>query len=327
MDELIQIAQHCPLLEDFAVTRGSCTDAFVLELSKHCKSLKRFDLMCPNLEEGSLLALVRSNPGLVSFTTSAYYGATEHLLRELALTCHGLTKLSLKSFRLSVTLATVCFVLSRCPNLVSVHLDSCVFVNPDIMAPNSAAVVSMSTSMRNLTIYNVTIKTEQLDCLLRLCPGLTGLQLSFCKVLIGLEEMPIGTFCPSLEVLVINGNTGAAGDELLLDLSAHCPHLRLLRIPEGYFESGNAVATLARRCALLEELDLSDSGGVTDDCLCALAVFAVHLKFLDLWGCDQITDVGVTAVMEGCVRLVGLDVRKCKKVSEQMQTAVGERYL
>jgi hypothetical protein len=198
-------------------------------------------------------------------------------------------------------------------------------VGTNTAPPNSAAVVA-STSIRDLALSCVTIETDELDCLLRLCPGLTSLRLSHCEVLIGLEEMHIGTYCPSLETLIINDNMGAGGDELLLDISAHCPRLCVLQIPESFIESEKTLITLGCQCPLLEELDLSKSGGVTDGCLFALAQFAVHLKVLKLFNCREISDVGVAAVMKGCVHLFELVVNKCLKVSEEMKKAVEEKY-
>jgi hypothetical protein len=67
---LTKIAQCCPLLEEISGF-VNCTSQAVLDLSKGCRNLKRVELECPNLDEDCMIALVRSNPGLLSLCTYA----------------------------------------------------------------------------------------------------------------------------------------------------------------------------------------------------------------------------------------------------------------
>jgi hypothetical protein len=315
------VIQHCPLLEEFTVTGRACSNAFVLELAKRCKALKRVSLTQPSLEEESLLALIHSNPGLVDFAINAH-GATENFLQNLALTCKGLTKLSLDSIGVLPQTALF-FILKHCACLESIYVEYCQF--QEVETVTDAAV--KSTSLRELTLNSASITVDALEDLLEACPGLTSLTIANCEDVYGLDDVPIGAYCHALETLVVRDNPGvAAGDEIMESLIEHCPHLRVLHIPGSFFESEDILPDLARQCLLLQELDIDKSGGVMDDALLALAQHCRDLKVLRLTRCEAITDVGVTAVMETCAGLEQLAVRKCKKVSKKLKDTVEARY-
>jgi hypothetical protein len=95
-----------------------------------------------DLTKECLIAIVRGTPGLQSFSTDAH-GATESFLMELALSCHGLTKLSLQSLR--PTLTSLHAVLERSAGLCSLGLYRCGLQEPKIrctLSLETAACVS-----------------------------------------------------------------------------------------------------------------------------------------------------------------------------------------
>jgi hypothetical protein len=313
------IVQCCPLLEELKVIGRACTNAFVMELSKHCRRLKGVSLMDRCVKEESLTALIHSNPGLVSFHTSAH-GATENFLQNLTLTCNRLSSLSLSY--IAVSQVALFFLLKHCDNLSLVNIEHCQLQTME--AASNFAVVS--ASIRSLTLNSADIMLHELDRLLRACPGLTSLNLTDCQEWLDLEYLPLGTYCPSLETLTIQGSTSATGDEVLLDIAEHCACLRVLKVPGRHIRSDEILMTLAQQCPLLEELDVSHSSGVTDAALCALVPFARSLKVLNLSGCTQITDEGVEWVMLGCPKLLKLDLRACPRLSQRAKEAAGLRF-
>jgi hypothetical protein len=158
------------------------------------------------------------------------------------------------------------------------------------------------------------ISDEELDCLLRACPGLVSLEISCCDHLLNLATLPIGRYFPSLEVLYIACQSSAPGDAALVELSPRCPRLCGVSIHHSSEVTLIGVSTLATQHPQLQSLDLSSCCRVTDEYLTAIAQSCHVLDTLLLMNCAEITDAGVNALVENCPELRLLGVRGCPKV-------------
>jgi hypothetical protein len=183
-----------------------------------------------------------------------------------------------------------------------------------------------NTSMRELSLVDCSIVDEDLHDLVRACPGLTKIEIRDCQGLRNLEYLPIGTHCPCLESLVLRANMVFSSDEMLLDLSAHCPRLGILEVPDSIIITDVGVIALAEKCPLLTELDFNCCNKITDASLLALAQHCKLLEVLILFECSEITKMGVEAVMQGCPELVELGVEQCSKLTPRFIKSVQKRY-
>jgi hypothetical protein len=115
--------------------------------------------------------------------------------------------------------------------------------------------------MRELTLYYVPVAADALRQLLCACPCLTRPFIH--GELAGLNQVPIGTYCPSLEEFTFFGCAlGTACDVVLQDIGAHCARLRQLCFPHGRFGTGAGLVSIAQNCPLLEDVELSRSEGI-----------------------------------------------------------------
>jgi hypothetical protein len=318
-DGILAIVENCPLLEFFSVV--NCSNQVVLKLAECGKNLKTVSLAFADVDEESLLALVRNCPKIELFITDAT-GVTDKFLCELVRSCRNLGDLLLSRVKLSRN--ALYFLLQHATNLFALLLES-THLHGQM---DYSHTMTKSVSMRSLTLHDVNITSYDLHDLICVCPHLTKLDVTHCKTLTRVCCLPIGAHCTSLETLIIRDCGSCAVNDSLLDIAAHCPHMRKVLIPDSLLHAGAecGLTRVAMHCPLLEVLDISGAEGVTEGAVFALALHARNLKELQLRYCEQITDLSVAALMEGCPKLTELDVYYCGGVSEKMQDAVEERY-
>jgi hypothetical protein len=160
----------------------------------------------------------------------------------------------------------------------------------------------LHASIREIALREVSITTQALEALLRVCPGLTSLKVMECPALMQLQRMQIGTLCPHLQNLLLASNVNNVGDATLLNISKHCADLRVLHIA-GTDVSDFALTAIAKKCPLLKSLNISDCASVTDGFLMMLARYGGALRTFDWFECNSITDAGMEAVRAGCPNL------------------------
>jgi hypothetical protein len=316
---LMAIVENCPLLEFFSVL--GCADKVVLKLSECSKNLKTVSLMFADVDEASLIALVRTCRKIETFQTDAREGVTDKFLREMVLKCRSLGELMLSKSTLSW--AALYFLLQHSTSLFALLLEGVT-----LHGLMDFSYITSSASMRSLSLYNMSITTDHLHNLICVCPRLTKLDVTYCQSMTRLCCLPIGAHCPSLETLIIRDCGSCAANDSLLDIAEHCPHMRKLIIPDSLLHAGAecGLTRVAMHCPLLEVLDISGAEGVSDGAVFALGLHARNLTKLQLRYCEQVTDLSVAALMEGCPKLKKLDVYYCGGVSEKMQEIVEGRY-
>jgi hypothetical protein len=316
---LSALARSCPLLEELSICGRGYTCGAVVALSKHCTRLRELSLTCANVsDEECLIALIRANPGLQTFSTCAA-GATERFLRELALNCAGLADFSINC--VNVTLPSIYFLMKHCPLLSRMYIEDARFLPSAEEQP-----LVQCASMRSLTLSGLDILDEELDALLQCCPGLTELEVWSCDALDELDTLAVAEHCPALQKLAMFGNASAAGDEVLRCVGNRCPQLRELQIQEGEAVSDRGVIAVLRKCPLLEHLDVYGCKRITDKCLAILPACCPKLRVLIVCECPKITEAGVDAVMQGCADLAALGVDGCTKIKAKTRRAIEERY-
>jgi hypothetical protein len=307
-EELVMIALQCPLLEEIEFGIGGCPCEALIDFAQHCTGLKRVKAMCQDMFEEGLVALVFSNPGLLSFGTSCE-NVTDYLVQALALSCTSLTDLSIG--KASLQLASIYLLLRHCPSLNRLALNASLHAGAREADPEPVVY----KNMRSLRLVDSDIWFDAVDNLLRCFPRLVTLSLIGCYNLVELDSLPIGTRCPALQELTLRDNGSSVGDHLLLDVSTHCPHLRVLHIPRSYSTSAEGIDAMARSCPLLEDININRCKGVTDTFLILLAENCRDVRTLSVRGCSVVTGVGVLAVMQQCKKLRELCARGCGRVS------------
>jgi hypothetical protein len=158
-------------------------------------------------------------------------------------------------------------------------------------------------NMRALHLFDSKIWFYAVEDFLRCFPHLVTLSLVECYRLVDIDDVEIGTRCPALQELTLQDNGSFAGDKLLLNVSTHCPRLRVLHIPRSYNTTTVGIESVARHCPLLEDVDISRCKGVTNGVLILLAQNCHGLTRLVIRGCPVITDAGAVAVMQQCTQL------------------------
>jgi hypothetical protein len=299
---LTALAGGYPLLECLTVIGHSCSADAVLSLSRGCTRLKRLDLSAPtgDVYEECLVALVRTNPGLVSFI--AHCGSTtSRLLCEIAMNCSNLEEVVLSL--VGITEAAIHLLLQRCTRLRSLSLTNCMAEETE-----EGLQRTVSASLKELFLNNVALNDDELLALLQACPSLTSLTVLECLELEHLDMVQFGTLCPSLEELRLRDNSSAFDDAALEDITENCPALRVLQIPESQDVSDAALTALVIACPLLEELDIAGCMDVTDRFLYALAEHGSSLIALNAIGCPRITYDGLEMLSQGCSNLKDVHV-------------------
>jgi hypothetical protein len=315
---LLAIAKGCFLLKKLMLCGTGCTQQVIWELSANCKRIQELHLTCRQLDdEACLIALVRANPGLHTFSTCGS-GATDNFLREVAQNCPGFTDLSL--LLVDVTQASIYFLLQRCGNFSRLCLESGHF-----QPSEEDQEPVLRPSMRSLVLRGMDLLDDELDCLLRSCPGLTELELSGCRYLTELEELAVAQRCPHLQKLVMYDCMSFAGDVVLQNLSERCPQLRELQIQECKLITDVGLSALTAKCPLLQHLDIRGSS-VTDKFLTTIPQHWPALRGLILCDCPNITAAGIEAVTQGCTELEALSVDGCQKIEGTAQCDIGARY-
>jgi hypothetical protein len=294
---LLKVFRCCPLLEELSVQMKTCTSKIVLELAESCSRLRRVSLPDTNVDEESVIALVRGNRNLQHLEVGTTGTA---IVRELALNCRELLDLSLhnQTFHLS----DVYDLLAQCRRLCRIHFLSCTI----LPAPKRS---STSVSMQSFTFEHTNVVEAELGDLLQSCPCLKSLTVVCCAELENLETLALGTLCPTLEGLYLGSNGSTIGDDALINISEHCRNLRSLTVAESPSVTDVGLTAVVRHCPHLRSLDASDCDHVTDALLAEVALHCRSLQTLDVSGCGEISESGIALVREGCLQIERLRVR------------------
>jgi hypothetical protein len=271
-----------------------------------------------DLQEQSLIRLVRSNRGLLSInlflacTTGAF-------LRELAINCPCVRQVVLHSDDLD--LSAIHFLLQHCLNLTRLGMNYCHFT-PAIttLRPGTCA------SLQRLDMTGMEVSKSEIEGLLRACPGLTNIQLIYFETPLNMGGLRVGTLCPRLQCLDMTGEVSIGGDAMLLEISQHCHDLRDLVCPDTAVTDAGLCA-VARECAQLRKVSVGASGGVTDRFLIALAQHSHHLTDLTVRNCAGVTLAGYETVLQCCSHLTELSLHKDVAAAQgDWERSVKERY-
>jgi hypothetical protein len=312
-------------VQSMTLERGSTqhvTTQTIADVAHYCRNLTRIDLVCSHVSEGCLVTLVRSQQHLRALSL-LNRKASAVVVRELALSLSAASLEELKLTAPQLTFTAVCFLLKQCVRLRKLTL--LLFrILPSDGDSNAAAT---NDSMREIILDGgELVALDQLECILRSCPSLTKLEISPVAGMGYLRSLPVGAFCPSLVTLSLVGyRPGLAGDPMLFSISAHCPHLRVLIIPESTDVTDAALSAVAAGCPLLEELNL-DGMNITDVSLLAIAQHCHNLVLLNVSECREVSDDGVLEIMENCTKLAGLGVLHCLGVPFELRCKIQQNY-
>jgi F-box/leucine-rich repeat protein 2/20 len=314
------LAEFCPLLEDVQFAPDLCTDKTIMRLAHGCTKLKRLRLRVDDdVHDSSLGALVRNNPELI-YVNITCDNATGDFVRELALSCGRLTKLTLTINE--VSLDAIFFLLQHCHHLAVLRFLFCILDPPMESGPEFLA----SSSMREVEFLEMEVEVSELNGLLRACPGLQRLELTDCSQQEGLGTLLVGKHCPRLQVLNTSKSPNIVDDAMLLDVSKHCRDLRALCISLNDTVTDAALTAVASACPQLEDVSVVGCSLATDGLLMALALGCRGLRSLYTYGCTEVTDEGMEAVVRGCPKLTVLGFPRKSACGEHLAEVLRDKY-
>eukprot|EP01034_Spumella_vulgaris_P029583 gene29583-36658_t len=201
------LAEHCPLLEYFAVGRGGMevqtavgrslvTDTSLKRLVKNCPRMHTFNLTdCCDLLT-SVKAMAQHSP----------------LLRRLTLTGNS-----------NVSEEDIISLSLKCPLFEYIDAEKCVNIT-------DRAVVSLAQNCRHLTYLNVSYCTRVTDvsvrCVAKNCPQLLSLTLNSCKAVTAPAVLEVLDACPGLTKFMCFGMKKSL--LVLQSVLVNCPFMVVL---------------------------------------------------------------------------------------------------
>ena len=192
-------------------------------------------------------------------------------------------------------------------------------------------------SISSLRLHGPTVTDAQVHAAAQLNPALTSLDLTQCDNVTDDAIAMLALETPGLRILNVLGCRDITNDGIRR-LGDGCGGLTSLCL--GWCDlSDNALLVLSKKCTLLESLDvsgcgrLSDAGvsAVTTGCrrlatlsiegcrevsAWAVAAGSAPLTSLNMGGCTLVTDAGVGAIAAAHPRLRSLSLRLCRSVGD-----------
>ncbi|KAL3838592.1 hypothetical protein ACJIZ3_023183 [Penstemon smallii] len=254
---------------------------------------------CPDLK---LLGLGKcplvSDNGVVSFAKGA--GSLENLQID---ECHRITQSGVLGILANCGGKLKAFTLANCFGIKDLEF--------------GFPLTSLCHSLRSLTIQNCPgFGDSNLAMLGKICPNLTHVDLS------GLNGITDAGFLPlvqsseaRLEKVNLSGCVNLTDNAVAAVAKLHGETLELLNLDGCRYITDVSLMAIARNCAILSELDVSQSG-ITDSGILALArAEQLNLQILSLGRCSFVSDKSLPFLNVLGKTLVGLNIQNCRGIS------------
>ncbi|KAK2432641.1 F-box/LRR-repeat protein [Trifolium repens] len=340
-------------------------DELIFQLCNNCKFLEEaITVYCPLLTPGAASALsqrptLRSiyfgclhirNPqhevtsnfidsilslkGLTSIQFSAWR-ISDQLLSSIAMGSLPLRRLVLSNCS-GYTYSGIFYLLSKCPRIQHLDLQSTPFLN-------NTCVADLSSLLPELVSINLSncrmISHLALFTLARNCPSLTEINTEYTYFEKNSRDNPNflkdRVVNPQLKYLSLATGFGVR-NESIITLAAIFPNLQRLNLSQCLFITEEGIGQVLRSCPKIRHLDLSfcmkvkslgihfevpklemlnlTSTIVDDEALCVISKRCRRLLQLVLQDCNDITTKGVMHVVKSCTQLKEIDLNSCCKV-------------
>jgi hypothetical protein len=181
--------------------------------------------------------------------------------------------------------------MERCKNLTRLQLRNC-----DLASSGEQA--APCGNVKELVLWRCGVSDAQLRDLLCTCPGLISLKICDCPFLEDIESAHLGARYASLQKLSLGGNSSPVTDAMLVEISAHCAVLRVLKVTESTLVTDAGLSAIASKCPRLEEMRVKDCPEVTGEFLAVLAQSCRALRALSLDDCAKLSDAAIAVALK-----------------------------
>lgn len=269
----------------------------------------------PLLERALLMRVLACELCLDAFAAEV----TDETLREVALLCPEVTRLSLagcaritrvglRDVSAHAGARMMALRLAHTPlDSVALHALALSFTALQELDLSHCVFVTNATLKHVAGGCNATLRALNLSH----CPGITDEALAWMSGTVGVGQAA----CRRLRTLDVSCCPGI-GDRGMSALAGGCSALQFLNLEACRRVSCAGLAVLAAGCRRLRVLRLTDCLQVKDSVLQALGQHCHDLRSLALQRCLSVTDAGVIALARGCPRLERLALPGCFHVTE-----------
>ena len=360
---LADVARHCPLLRQLEAPGGDVCDEAVLSLGSgscpllqrvvlsenpigdaaiqalaNCQHLTELEAEATGMTDAGAIVLLGANPNLEKLNAAYCHRFSDAgarrvaerggALRELNLTCTGVTSAGVRA------------VCASCP-LAVLRVDQCEIEDDALQLAATSGRLSVLTvgqctavtdnllhvlgehspQLRRLDLWGLPLITDDgLAEIARGCPSLRHLDASRCAAITDAGLCAIAAGCASLEHLAFA--SCRAGTETLLAVGQRCQQLRHLnanysrptsprgRAPGGGRVSDEGLGAVAAGCPELRHVEVCSSG-IGDTALLSLARSCPRLNHVDFSACPRVSDTGVVQLAQSCPELKDVYLGGC----------------
>ena len=284
------IFQHCTALQSLNLSGMTDLESCIPELAKNCKNLQHLNLVCwPFLTNEDLIMVAQNCKNLKSLELGVPGGGQcltdDSVLIEISKNCLEFESLKVSS---AVHITDIGFnALGNCKSLKSLYLDVPSLKNPAPMCLPLLTNVDILGSLTETLNFTGCVALKNLDL-----NSLRQLKELNCTGCVSLEMIRL-TSCTVKEFIM----TGCAALKEVYYTSSP--------IPKSFF------IQIAQNAPALTCLDLSYSGGFTDEELVAVAKGCKSIERVDIGqeaSNSSIGDKTLLALVQHCPNLTSLDM-------------------
>ncbi|XP_057792263.1 F-box/LRR-repeat protein 3 [Salvia miltiorrhiza] len=199
-------------------------------------------------------------------------------------------------------------LLPNLPRLASLDLSVC----PGIDAAAVSLILPWTRRINRLHLGRCTaLRSHALGALVRSCPNLHTLDVSYCTAFGDLEAAALSS-AAGLRDLNLDKclNISDAG---LAKVAVGCPELRSLSLRWCFGVTDIGIQLLSNKCLHLKRLDISYLK-VSSESLRWISEME-RLETLQMVGCGSVDDMGLLHIANKCASLKVLDISRCDRLS------------
>ena len=215
---VIQIAKHCPRLEQLDIRLCKITDKSVIHIAINCSSLLTLKASgCKQITDASIRRIAKNCPRLLELDIGWCDKITNISISKIAKYCLGLQQLSI-GHCYNVNDKSIIQIAIKCTGLRLLDVMGCTRITDDSMI----AIANTSPLLNTDSCYNITDTSINK---IAICTSLQSLNVCGCNVT-NAGIIKIAQQCTGLQLLHIGGST--IDRQCRIDIHRLLPNLRLV---------------------------------------------------------------------------------------------------
>ena len=187
---------------------------------------------------------------------------------------------------------------------------------------DAAAEVFSGCRILSISVEDCAIFTDKtMEIVASACPSLQSVNVNGCALVTGASLTSLATHCSGLTSVHMN-YCGYVDPVAVTSVSSSCMGMKLMHFGHCAFLPDESVVALAH-CSELTSIDISDSNGLTDVAVKALASGCPKLLSINLSGCSLLTNLAIKALALNCPGLQSINCSKCVQLTDAAVVALG----